>query len=109
LLGKNNVSIKAIIILAYFFSSIAFAISLEVNIYGVNKELVELIKSDLTIHEAITEPKLTKRRINNLYDLAAIEIHSTLEACGYYNATITPEILMITGLQIFILNLGVQR
>jgi len=97
LLEKNKLLSRLIISTLCFFTNVIFALTLEVNIHGLKKDLTELVKSDLTIVEAVDEPKLTKRRINNLYDLAETEIRSALEANGYYNAEIQQSIKDLNG------------
>jgi translocation and assembly module TamA len=100
LLGRNNFLTslsKAIIPLVLLvFTSNLFAINLEVNITGVNKELKQLINNELTLYSAISEPKLTKRRIHNLYDLSIPEIATVLESSGYYNSNIKRKITSTT-------------
>ena len=51
--------------------------------------LVEIIKKDLLIFHATSEPKLTKHRIENLHDRAEQEILSNLRSFGYYHAKVT--------------------
>lgn len=83
---------KLLIILCLLLPSIVWAITLQVNITGVDAELIERIKADLTLQQATTEPKLTPQRIRNLYDLAPEQISSTMQAMGYYRSTIDSSI-----------------
>jgi translocation and assembly module TamA len=66
---------------------------LQVNISGTSPEITKAIRADLHLQQATTEPKLTEARIKNLYQLAAEQITTTLQAKGYYNSTITSELV----------------
>lgn len=61
----------------------------ELNKDLTNNTLAELVKKDLLIFHATSELKLTKHRIENLYDKAQEEIISNLQSLGYYHAKIT--------------------
>jgi translocation and assembly module TamA len=53
-----------------------------------NQELLELIKQDLLIVKAISEPKLTWQRIDNLHYRANAEIIENLQSLGFYHAKV---------------------
>ena len=77
--------------------SLTWAITLQVNITGLNEKLSESVSADLHIQHAVSEPKLTAVRIHNLYDLAESQISATLQAKGYYHSKITSELTKIDG------------
>lgn len=79
-------------LLCLFLPSLAFAISLQVNLVGIDSKLADSIRADLHLNQAIKEPKLTEARIQNLYDLADEQIIATLQAKGYYDSEITPSL-----------------
>ncbi len=64
------------------------AIVLQVAVKGADPKLVTAILTDLHLHQAISEPKLTDARVQNLYDIAEAQITDNLQAHGYYNSTI---------------------
>ncbi len=88
--------LKTLIFLV-IFPSLSLAVSLQVEVSGVDKKMAELIRADLHLHNATTEPKLTEARIRNLYDIADEQISTTLQAYGYYNAIIQPTLTQIPG------------
>ncbi len=73
--------------------ALCLGVGLQVNIIGTNPELTKAIRTDLHLQQATTEPKLTEARIRNLYHLAIEQITTTLQAKGYYNSTVTPELV----------------
>ena len=73
------------------------ALSLEVKITGVDVVLMNCILADLHIQQATTEPKVTVARLRNLYDLAENQITETLQAKGYYQSNITPDLTRVPG------------
>jgi len=92
---KNNIKIKYFLIFLIFLINTNYCFAkgkqyhtLQVEISGINQELTEAIKKDLLIFQATSDPKLTKLRIENLYDKANLEIINNLQSLGYYHATI---------------------
>jgi len=79
--------------LLIFMPGISLAVELEVKITGVNKVLEGNIRHDLHLQQATTEPKLTNARIRNLYQLAREQITAVLQANGYYNSSITEDLV----------------
>ena len=95
LYAKSNIKIKHFLIFLIFLINTNYCFAkgkqyefLQVEISGLNKELTETIKKDLLIFEATFDPKLTKHRIENLYDKTNLEIINNLQSLGYYHATI---------------------
>lgn len=85
------------VILISLVPNLVLAIELQVNINGVNNSLAKSIRTDLHLQQATTEPKLTNDRVKNLYQLAPEQINATLQAKGYYNSKIDPELKHIKG------------
>lgn len=83
---------KATLIALLLNPCLLWAVSLQVDIKGVNPELEKNIRSDLFLQQATTEEKLTSTRIKNLYTRAEEQISATLQAKGYYHSTIHSEL-----------------
>ncbi len=66
--------------------------NIDIQVNGVDKEILSFIKEEVSLFNVKTEEKLTSQRILNLYDLSDSQISNTLEAFGYYNYTIQKNI-----------------
>lgn len=82
------VRVKSLLVISLLFPSLALALTLQVNVNGVDDKLKKSIVADLHLVQAISEPKVTAARIHTLYDLSEEQIQETLQAHGYYNAKI---------------------
>lgn len=80
--------IRILLSLLLILPGVVIATELQVVVTTSDKRLQAKIENDLKIFSAASEPKLTKERIKNLYDLADEQITETLQANGYYNGTI---------------------
>ena len=123
LYAKNNMVLKIIkhlLILTFIINSYiinyAFAsnksdkyhtLQVSVTIFDQNSkhknnnvkknDLAEIIKKDLLIFHATSEPKLTKHRMENLHDRANQEIINNLQGLGYYHAEVIKTSLEALG------------
>jgi translocation and assembly module TamA len=91
----RRITIISLIALA---SGKLFALQIQVNISGVDAAIKKSIEADLNLYQAITEPKVTVARVQNLYDLAESQIQTTLQAKGYYNAQISQALKEVPGI-----------
>lgn len=70
----------------------SYADQLKFEILGLTPELTQTIINDLTIHRLEDNSNLSAESINGMYQLTTQEITETLNALGYYAATITPKL-----------------
>jgi translocation and assembly module TamA len=89
--------LKIIASIILFIPTLCFAISLDVEIKGVPQPLADIIRGDLHLQQATTEPKLTVARIQNLFDLSDEQITATLQAKGYYHSKLNKTLITIVG------------
>jgi len=88
---------RLVLLFILLFPSLSWAIALQVKISGLDDKMAASIRSDLHIQHAITEPKLTETRIQNLFFLAENQIITTLQARGYYHAKVNQSLTKIDG------------
>lgn len=79
-------------ICSLLFPACSQCLQLTVNLIGVDEKTTQTLTSNLTIHQATKEPKLTIVRIQNLHFLATKQLTDTLEALGFYQAKIHAEL-----------------
>jgi translocation and assembly module TamA len=66
--------------------------SLEVKISGLSGEALENVKASLGLWQRRQDETLTRKKIQQLYADAPVEIRRALEPFGYYQPTITPQL-----------------
>lgn len=88
------IGLIAALVLSLSLPTATAAPSLDVEISGVEKPLLENIKLLLTIEQQKTHPQLSEGRIRRLHEKAAEEIKRALEPFSYYRATINASLTL---------------
>ncbi|MEM7017031.1 MAG: BamA/TamA family outer membrane protein [Pseudomonadota bacterium] len=82
------------VILLTPFTLFAKEIKVEVELKGVDGELLTNVRAYLSVEQQKNHPQMTSRRIRRLHDQATSEIERALQPFGYYRPEISSELIV---------------
>lgn len=80
------------IILFFITTQLLAAIQIEINIEGVEGELLKNVQTALTLEKQKNHPHLSTNRIQRLHQQATEEIKNSLKPYGYYHVEVTSDL-----------------
>lgn len=81
-----------VIILLFYSTQLVAAIQIEINIEGVEEELLKNVQTALTLEKQKNHPHLSNNRIKRLHQQATEEIKNALKPYGYYHVEVTSDL-----------------
>lgn len=81
-----------VLLIALMLTQRAWALELEVDLEGVEDDLLKNVEAFLQIHQERSSGQLTERRMKRLHDKAPEQIASALQPFGYYASAVDAEL-----------------
>lgn len=91
----SSLMIRIVFVLLVLFPIVSYAAdhnSLRITFSGVDKQQETILKANLSLKDLEGKKHLKAEDIVSLYQLALIELNTTLETLGYYHPTVYPSL-----------------